>query len=171
MLTAWILSLMTLLQPEAPWADTYPATASAIDQAVHEQAALFPEPDARAKTAALLVALAWAESTFKPTAVGRGGVRGLYQIGAKGKLSDPLVASRVALDLLRESFRICAARPVNERLAVYAAGGTSCKDPGAGPLAKSRYRVMKGLWLVKQRPPPPEGEPDASTKEDPAAPL
>jgi hypothetical protein len=161
MLTSWILSLMTLLQPEAPWVATYPATASAIEQAVREQPSLFPDdPEGPAKTAAILVALAWSESTFKPNAVGRRGVRGLYQIGAKGDLADPLVSSRLALEMVRESFRLCAKRPTNERLAIYAAGGTSCKDPPAEALAKSRFRVMKGLWLVKQRPPPtPTDEP------------
>lgn len=154
MLTTWILSLMSILQPEAPWIDTYPATASAIDKAVQEQPPLFEgDPDGRAKTAAILVALAWAESTFKPNATGRGGVRGLFQVGGHGDMSDPVKASRVALELVRESFRVCKARPVGERLAVYAAGGTSCKEMPPSVLAKSRFRVMKGLALVKQHPP------------------
>jgi hypothetical protein len=156
MLEAWILSLMTTLQPEAAWKDTYPTTAAAIQQVVNEQPSIFTEDhDGRAKTAAVLVALAWAESTFKPNAVGAGGVRGLYQIGGKGDLSDPLKASRVALEMIRESFRLCKARPVNERLAVYAAGGISCKDMPEKVLAKSRFRVSKALSLVKQLPPPP----------------
>lgn len=154
MLTTWILSLMSILQPQAPWMDTYPATASAIDKAVQEQPPLFEaDPDARAKTAAILVALAWAESTFKPNAAGRGGVNGLFQVGGHGDMSDPVKASRVALELVRESFRVCRARPVGERLAVYAAGGTSCSTMPASVLAKSRFRVMKGLALVKQHPP------------------
>jgi hypothetical protein len=160
MLVAWILSLMTILQPEAAWKDTYPATAAAIDQVVTEQPSIFTDDhEGRAKTAAVLVALAWAESTFKPNAVGAGGVRGLYQIGGKGDLSDPLKASRVALEMVRESFRLCKARPVEERLAVYAAGGVSCKDMPEKILAKSRFRVWKGLTLVKQNPPPPAPAP------------
>jgi hypothetical protein len=165
MLTSWILSLMISLQPEAPWSDTYPATASAIDQAVQEQPSLFTnDADGRARTAALLVALAWAESTFKPNAVGRGGVRGLYQVAGHGDLSDPLKGSRVAMDLIRESFRICAARPLDERLAVYAAGGTSCKTPPPEALKKSRYRVWKAKSLVKQYPPPVEVDPPSSDR-------
>ena len=146
---------MLALQPEAPWKDTYQATAEAIDHAVAEQPSLFgDDPDGRAKTAAVLVALAWAESTFKPNAVGHGGVRGLYQIGGKTGMSDPLAASRTALTMIRESFRLCSARPVGERLAVYAAGGTSCKNMPEKVLAKSRFRVMKALALVKKIPPP-----------------
>lgn len=159
MLAAWILSLMVTLQPEAPWKDTYPATAAAIDQVVEEQPSLFTDDhEGRAKTASLLVALAWSESSFKPNAVGKRGVRGLYQIGAKGDLSDPLKASRLALEMMRESFRLCSARKVEERLAVYAAGGTSCKDPPADALNKSRFRVAKAFWLVKKSPPPPPEE-------------
>jgi hypothetical protein len=155
MLTSWILSLMIALQPEAPWSGTYPETAKAIDEAVQEQPSLFTDDaEGRAKTAGILVALAWAESTFKPNAVGAGHVRGLFQIGGHGDLSDPHKAARVALELVRESFRICKARPVEERLAVYAAGGTSCKDPPAEALRKSRFRVWKGLSLVKSHPPP-----------------
>lgn len=157
MLAGWILSLMIALQPEAPWRDTYEATASAIDEAVHAQPSLFTDDEeGRAKTAAVLVALAWAESTFKPNAVGRGGVRGLFQIAARGgrEAFDPRRASEMALELARESFRLCAGRPVGERLAVYAAGGSSCKSPPGAALAKSRYRVMKGLSLFKAHPPP-----------------
>jgi hypothetical protein len=160
MLARWILGLMTLLQPQAPWSDTYPATAAAIERVVVDKAPIFDGADGRAKTAALLVALAWAESSFKPNAVGHGGVRGLYQIGGHGDLSDPLKASLVAIELMRESFRLCEKRPTNERLAVYAAGGTSCKDPGDDALKKSRFRVSKGLWLFKERPPPDDAGAD-----------
>lgn len=164
MLTSWILSLMVAMQPEAPWKDTYASTASAIDQAVHEEEPLFEnDPVGREKTAALLVSLAWFESTFRPNAVGgRGRLRGLYQIGGRGDLSDPLRASRAAIELLRDSFRACAARPVEERLVVYAAGGTTCKEARPAVLKKSRDRVAKARWLVKRFPPPPPPEPPPS---------
>ena len=65
--------------------------------------------------------------------------------------------------MVRESFRLCKARPVEERLAIYAAGGVSCKDMPEKILAKSRFRVWKALTLVKKLPPPPppEAAPDA----------
>jgi hypothetical protein len=155
MLTAWILSLMIALQPTAPWSDTYAATARAIDQVVQEQPSLFTDDlEGRQKTAAVLVSIAWFESTFKPNAVGGGGrFRGLYQVGGRGDQSDPVVASRIALTLVRESFRLCAARPAEERLAYYAAGGISCRSVTPDAVAKSRYRVLKAMWLVKHHPP------------------
>ncbi len=151
MLTAWILSLMLLLQPTAPWSGTYAATATAIDQVVHEQPSLFTDDlEGLQKTAAVLVSLAWFESTFKPNAVGGGGrFRGLYQTGGHGDLADPVVATRVALALVRESFELCRARPLEERLAYYAAGGASCRDVPPDALARSRYRILKAMWLVK----------------------
>ena len=155
MLTSWILALMIAMQPEAPWKDTYPATAAAIDLAVREQPSLFTDDeDGRAKTAAILVALAWAESTFKPNAVGAGGTSGLFQIAGRGNLTDPTKAASVALTMVRESFALCRARPVEERLAIYAAGGSSCKDMPARVLEKSRFRVWKGLSMYKKHPPP-----------------
>jgi hypothetical protein len=160
MLASWVMTLMLVLQPQAPWSDSFAATASAIDQVVREERPLFGDDnEARAKTAALLVALAWAESRFKPNAIGRGGVRGLYQVGGHGDQSDPVRATRVALELIRESFRLCAARPVSERLAVYAGGGVSCNRASTDALSKSRWRVTKGLSLFMQHPPPrQEGE-------------
>jgi hypothetical protein len=155
MLTAWLLSLMLLLQPTAPWSGTNGATAAAIDQVVQEEASLFTDDlEGRQKTAAVLVSLAWFESTFKPNAVGGGGrFRGLYQIGGRGNLSDPLTATRAALALVRPSFELCRARPLEERLAYYAAGGVSCRDVSPEALAKSRYRISKAMWLVKRHAP------------------
>jgi hypothetical protein len=165
MLTSWILSLMLVLQPKAPWSDTYAATASAIDQAVQEQGSVFGDDDeGRAKTAALLVSLAWFESTFRPNAVGgRGRLHGLYQTGGKAAdLNDPLKASRLALEHVRESFRLCSARPAVDRLVIYAIGGTTCKEATADALGKSRARVSKAVWLMKHYPPQAE-----SPSEDP----
>ncbi|AKU95646.1 hypothetical protein AKJ09_02310 [Labilithrix luteola] len=50
------------------------------------------------KIAALLIALAWAESTRRSsrTRWAVTAVRGLYQIGGHGDLSDPRKASRTA---------------------------------------------------------------------------
>ena len=157
MLTAWILSLMVALQPEAPWKSTYEATAAAIDKVVQEEEPLFPDSDplAREKTAALLVSLAWYESNFKPDAVGgHGRVRGLYQIAGHGTLSDPLRATRVAIEMMRASFQLCGARPLEDRLAFYVGGGASCRGASPASLGKSRVRVAKALWLVRHMPPP-----------------
>jgi hypothetical protein len=53
----WLLSLMQLLVPQAPYADTFPATAAAIDKVAHE-APLYEDDDGVLRTAVELVALA-----------------------------------------------------------------------------------------------------------------
>ena len=156
MLTGWILSLMVALQPEAPWKDTYPATAAAINQVVSAQPSIFTDDhEGRAKIASVLVALPGPSRHSSQPRLARTASAAFTRSAEKRDASDPLKASRVALDLVRESFRLCRARRVEERLAVYAAGGTSCKDPPALALSKSRFRIWKALVLVKQHPPPP----------------
>jgi hypothetical protein len=148
---AWVLSLMIAVQPNAPWRDTYESTAHAIAKVVAEEEPLFAGELGRERTAAVLVSIAWFESTFNPAAVGdHGRSRGLYQIQGEGELSDPVEATRVALRLVRASFRVCRARTMDERLGWYAAGGKDCERG----LRESRHRLLKAKWLVKNRPPP-----------------
>jgi len=150
-MVAWILALMLLVQPRAPWRASYEATAAAIAQVVEESEPLFQGPLGRPRTAALLVSLAWFESTLKPDAMGdHGQAHGLYQVHGHGELVDPLEATRVALELVRQSFRACRARPLEERLAWYAGGGYDCSSPSSAALRKSRHRVLKGVWLARQ---------------------
>ena len=148
---AWILSLMIAMQPNAPWRDSYESTAQAIAKVVAEEEPLFAGEMGREKTAAVLVSIAWFESTFDPHATGdHGRSHGLYQIQGKGELSDPVDATRAALSLVRASFRVCRARTMDERLGWYAAGGNDCERG----LRESRHRLLKAKWLVKNHAPP-----------------
>lgn len=150
-MTAWILALMVAMQPTAPWRSTYDDTAKAIAQVVAEQEPLFAGELGREKTAAVLVSLAWFESTFKPGAVGdKGASHGLYQVQGHGDLTDPIDATRAALGMVRASFRVCRAQPVNEWLGWYAGGGPDCTRG----LRESRHRMARAIWLVKRYPPP-----------------
>lgn len=149
---AWVLSLMIAMQPHAPWSSTYPATAQAIADVVTAEEPLFAGSDGRERTAAVLVSLAWFESTFKPGAVGdHGRSHGLYQVQGKGELTDPVEATRAALAMVRASFRVCRARPVNEWLGWYAGGGPDCTRG----LRESRHRMARALWIFAKHPPPP----------------
>lgn len=148
---AWVLALMALMQPRAPWRDSYAATAAAIATIVEAERPMFEGPRGRERTAALLVSLAWFESTFQPDALGdKGKAHGLYQVHGHGELADPVEATRVALSLVRMSFVLCRARPIEERLAWYAQGGADCSAPSADALTKSRHRVLKAMWLARQ---------------------
>jgi hypothetical protein len=164
---AWILTLMIALQPRAPWLDTYEATAKAIASVVAEEAPLFSGTEGREKSAALLVALSWAESRFDPKAVGdQGKSVGLYQIfhtnlptpegfARKDILGNQPNATKVAHRMLKQSMTICGKRPVEERLGWYASGDGAC----AKGLSESRFRVGLALKVFKANP--PKGTKDA----------
>ncbi|WP_394849644.1 hypothetical protein LZC95_19605 [Pendulispora brunnea] len=148
----WILVLMLLVQPTAPWANTYEETARAIAHVVAEEEPLFDGPDGRAQTAATLVSLAFFESRFDQRAQGDAGhSTGLFQSwGGGAALFDPTRATRAALAAMRESLHRCRHRPSAERLASYASG--SC-DRGR---AASRVRMALAARLLRLAPPPPE---------------
>ena len=161
--SAWIFSLMVLLQPAAPWRGTYERTARAIDDAAHE-APLYPGEDGVERTAALLVAVAWRESRFDPMARATdccGESLGLFQVhgtnarrlGLMGvsELFDPLTNARAALALLAESLRICAKSLPDERLAEYASGLALCDVPEA--VRDSRAKTRIAARLLREHPP------------------
>ena len=143
----WILSLMLLLQPDAPWKDDYENVASAINEA-SESKPLFAGDNGKRKTAALLVSLAWFESRFDRKAIGdKGKSFGLYQQQGMGELFDAKIASMVAVEQIKISFRICSNRPIEERLGWYAAGGPNCQFG----LLKSKHRMLKAFWLEQRK--------------------
>ena len=173
---AWILALMLALQPKAPWSQTYEETAKAIATVVEAETPLFDGEKAREKTAALLVALAFTESRFDAKAVGDHGQSvGLYQIfspnlptpegyGRNEILGHPLEATRVAHRMMRESMRVCARHPVEERLAWYASGDGNC----IRGQSESRYRVGIAMRIFKKIPPPNPPQPALAAPPGPA---
>lgn len=123
---AWMLALA----PATPWAETYPDTAQAIADAVEEA----PMGDAR-RTTAVLVAIGYRESTFRPDVMGdHGNALGLFQVSrawiergtSDAFLHDAREQARVALRLVRESVRACKGKPAELSLSWYAAGGAGC---------------------------------------------
>lgn len=161
-MTAWILALMIALQPAAPWRSSYDATAQAIADVTRDEAPLFAGADGRARTAAVLVSVAWFESTFKPGATGdHGRSHGLFQVQGHGTLDDPHDATRAALVELRASLHVCRKRPLAERLAFYAGGGPAPHDADGCPVNAeavnaSKHRLARAFWLFKRYPAPNE---------------
>jgi hypothetical protein len=158
MIAAWVLSLMVILQPAAPWRDTYPATAEAIGR-VATESPLYEGEDAPVRTAALLVSLAWHESRFNVGARDQTGGHaiGLYQIEPSNipkdlralVLRDPLVATRQARILIAMSFRICKGKE-KPPLAWYAKGGNGCDVRGR---KESDARLWLARRLIRDYPP------------------
>jgi hypothetical protein len=152
---AWVAGLLAALEPSAPWSDTYDRTAEAIARAAEAEPLYPAEDQGEARTASLLVAIAWYESRFKPNAVSKDKrAYCLYQLDRSyfpepGKaLVDADLCTRTAITVLRTSLQRCRARAPNDRLAFYMSG--QC-DRG-GP--ESRYRMYLASRLLKEHPLP-----------------
>jgi hypothetical protein len=152
---AWVVGLLTTLEPGAPWKGTYEKTAEAIARASETESLYLGEEDGEERTATVLVALAWYESRFKPNARSADGRSYcLYQVDKsylpdpQKALDDPETCTRAALKILRQSLRLCAARAPNERLAVFMSG--RCDRGGV----ESRYRMFLANKLRKEHPMP-----------------
>lgn len=150
---AWVVGLMTALEPNAPWRPTFERTAEAIAK-IAESEPLF-EDRSEERTAALLVSVAWYESRLKPTAKsGNGRWYCLYQIDRRHlpnpqqALDEPEVCTRAAIKILRQSLERCATHPSPERLAQFVSG--TCEKG----LAESRYRMYLTNKLLKDHPAP-----------------
>ena len=152
---------MQLLVPHAPYADTFPATAAAIEKVAHE-APLYDDDDGVVRTVAELVSLSFHESHFDPRAVDKSGqsfgltqidVSNLGNLGLKSRdeLFDIETNLRAALKLMRISHRLCRQRPREDALANYASGGGTCSVPEG--LVASRRRMRLAATLLKNHPP------------------
>jgi len=135
-----VYQTMVKLEPSTPWQNTYNETANAIAEASNADP-LYTDEMGSYRTAALLIAIARHESTFKASAIHpKSGAMGLFQIQpptarlAPGRehfkgnlLLQPRSAAPIAIDLIRTSDRICAKFPVDDRLIWYAQGGPDCE--------------------------------------------
>lgn len=159
----WIVSLMVALEPSSPHRATFERSAEAIARAAASDP-LFDEAG-EARTAALLVSIAWHESRLRPDAKSKNGQwLCLFQVDRrhlaepKRALEDPDVCTRAAVKILKGSLAKCSKNAENERLAMFMSG--AC-DKG---LSSSRYRMFLAKKLLKDHPvpalPAPEGDKD-----------
>jgi hypothetical protein len=179
---AWILGLLMATQPNAPWQDTYPATAAAMAASAQAEP-LFSGPDGAKKTATLYVSISWFESRHNPKAEGdhdclkrdAKGVcvsKGAPHSFCLGQINDTnfaglgvtkdQVLGDVAVCLhamnvmIRQSFRVCAREELEDRLSWYTAGGNGCRVN-----VQSKHRMRKALWLFANHPMKGDQERDA----------
>ncbi len=151
----FVLALMTAIrleygEAEAPWSATYETTADAIATRCQ---------DARVDgggadwCAALAVTMAFHESRFNPDASHDSGAgAGLFGTHA-ATLGRPVPQEQEGqvdafLQLFHTSAKICAARPLGDRLGWYAAGGSGCERR----LELSRFRMHQAARLLKSHP-------------------
>jgi hypothetical protein len=153
-LFAWVLAASSVLAPQR----THERLATAISSRVEAEAPLFKGDDDRKRTTALLVAMAFRESSLREDAVGDH-VKGkptsfcAFQLhlpwGAKSAegwtgeelASDPDKCVTAAMRLLRESIRACPKHP----LAWYASGPTGCESERAQRISRDRMALAQRL--------------------------
>jgi hypothetical protein len=152
-LQAQVLALMTAMYaraahlPSPPVPGYFDAASRAIATAVEKEEPLFEGDTARTITAAHVVVYAWHESRFRNDAVGDLGRRAnalkshcmmqLMADDARGAAlrRDAVYCIRAAINLMRNSTKICSALPGEERFAAYAAG--NCE--GGKNIARARF--------------------------------
>jgi len=168
-LLTWVVAASSLLAPNRQ----HDQLAEAIATRAEAEAPLFKGDDDRRKTSALLVAIAFRESSLQANAVGDH-VAGkptsfcAFQIhlpfGAKTAegwsgsdlAEDPEKCVTIAMRMLRQSMQMCAAHP----LAFYASGPSGCENVRAQRISRDRLAIAQRL-LRDVRVPVATGEVDA----------
>lgn len=139
-LRTFVLSAMMLLAPGRA-AETLQPVADAIADEALAAPPLFAGDDARDRTAALLVAVAFRESSFDPFAVSKTGDHGLMQANRRPDLvGDAAGSVALGLVMLRESFRMC-----RDPIAFYAEGPRGCESDRARRISRDRIALAK--WV------------------------
>jgi hypothetical protein len=166
-LFTWVVAASTLLAP----ARQHDPLAEAIASRVEAEPPLFKGDDDRKKTSALLVAIAFRESSLRADALGDS-VGGkptsfcAFQLhlpwGAKTAegwtgvelASDPVKCVTAAMHMLRISMRVCPSSP----LAWYAAGPAGCESARAQRISRDRLSIAQRLLRDVRVPAEPASE-------------
>lgn len=148
---SFVLAGMNLLAPGRDHAEL----AGAVARVVEAEAPLFKGDDDRRRTAALVVAVAFRESSLRIDAVGdQGRSFCAFQIhqtsgGTRELLTDAGACSRKGFSMLRTSIRVCPDAPV----AWYAAGPRGCESDTARRISSDRMHLAARLVRdVPERP-------------------
>ncbi len=151
---AFVLAAMTSL---APGRD-HSVNGAAIARAVDASLPLFAADETRMRTAALVTAIAFRESSFRNDVTSKTNDSCMMQVNRRPDLAaDPEACVRVALTMLRESMRMCPAFPV----AFYASGPGACSNVRAQRISRDRMalaaRLVRDVAAAEVVKPAPTG--------------
>lgn len=122
--------------------------ATAITRVVLTEQPFFKGDEARARTAATVVSIAFRESSFRNDAKSKTKDFCAMQVNQRPDLAeDPEKCIRVAMGMLRESMRMCPEYPI----AFYASGPGACENARAQRISRDRMALAKRL-LAKGEP-------------------
>lgn len=141
MLLPWILAAMTQLAPGRDHREL----AETIARVVEGERPLFQKDEDRRRTAALVVAVAFRESSFRNDVTSKTDDHCAMQINHRPDLAKlPEECIRTGLSMLRESMRVCPSVP----LGWYAEGPRGCTSPRARRISDDRMQIA--TWLVSK---------------------
>jgi hypothetical protein len=133
-----VLTWMALLAPGRDHTEN----ATAIASVVLDEPPLFKNDETRIHTAALVVAIAFRESSFRNDVKSKTDDSCMMQVNRRPDLaSDPEACVRVAMTMLRESMRMCPQHPI----AFYASGPGACTNERAQRISRDRMAIAKRL--------------------------
>lgn len=139
---ALILAMMLVLAPDRE----LPEMAGVIAHVVETSAPLFVDDEARRKTAAIVVSVAFRESSFRQDATSKTHDFCLMQVHRRPDLLDDLEEClRVGLEMIRVSMRMCPKHP----LAFYAEGPRGCTSTRAQRISRDRFALAAMLAKVQ----------------------
>lgn len=132
-----VLAAMTTLAP----GPDHTELSEAIAVEVAAEAPLFEEDEERVKTALLVVAVTFRESSFRMNAVSATNDHCAAQIHGRPDLArDARACIRVAIGMLRRSIAMCGIR---NALGVYATG--TCRSARGKRISRDRMAIAKRL--------------------------
>lgn len=136
-----VLFVMAAMSSLAPGRD-HTELGGAISRVVLEEKPLFRDDEAKIRTAALIVAIAFRESSLRNDISSKTDDWCAMQVNRRPDLAkDPEACIRVGMTMLRESMRICPAHPI----AFYASGPGGCDNARAQRISRDRMAVAARL--------------------------
>jgi hypothetical protein len=121
---------------------------TAIAKVVLEEPPLFKGDESRIRTASLMTAIAFRESSFRNAAIGdHGHALCAFQLWdtPRDVLTDPELCTRIALQRMRQSIRACG---LDNALGIYAAGPEGCSSPHAKRISNDRMSIAMKLSKI-----------------------
>jgi len=136
-----VLFVMAAMSSLAPGRD-HTELGGAISRVVLEERPLFRDDESKLRTAALIIAIAFRESSLKNDISSKTDDHCAMQVNRRPDLAkDPEACIRVGMTMLRESMRICPAHPI----AFYASGPGGCDNARAQRISRDRMAIAAKL--------------------------
>ncbi len=141
MILFFVLTAMASLAPGREHIEN----ATAIASVVLSEPPLFKGDEDRRRTAALIVAIGYRESSLDNHARSKTNDHCMMQVNQRPDLAaDPAKCVRVAMTMLRESMRMCPDAPI----AFYAEGPRGCTSVRAQRISRDRMALAKRIASV-----------------------